>query len=46
MGNREVNYPDILPQEQSLTHLFLSCNSRVKIDVYVNNNTTMNDINS
>ena len=46
MGNREVNYPDILPQEQPPTHLSLSCNSRVKIDVHVYNNTTRNDINS
>ena len=40
MGNREVNYPDILPQEQPPTHLSLSCNSRFKIDVNVYNNTT------
>ena len=46
MGNREVNYPDILPQEQPPTHLSLSCNSRVKIDVNVYNKTTRNDINS
>ena len=46
MGNREVNYPDILPQEQPSTHLSLSCNSRVKIEVNVYNNTTRNDINS
>ena len=46
MGNREVNYPDILPQEQPPTHLSLSCNSYVKIDVNVYNNTTRNDINS
>ena len=46
MGNREVNYPDILPQEQSSKHLSLSCNSRVQIDVNVYNNTTRNDINS
>ena len=46
MGNREVNYPDILPQEQLPTHLSLSCNSRVKIDVNVYNNTTRNDVNS
>ena len=46
MGNREVNYPDILPQEQPPTHLSLSCNSRVKIDVNVYNNTTRNDINT
>ena len=46
MGNREVNYPDILPQEQLPTHLSLSCNSRVKIDVNVYNKTTRNDINS
>ena len=43
MGNRDVNYPDILPQDQPPTHLFLSCNSR---DVNVYNNTTRNDINS
>ena len=46
MGNREVNYPDILPQEQTPTHLSLSCNSRVRIDVNVSNNTTRSDINS
>ena len=46
MGNREVNYPDILSQEQSPTHLFLSCNSRVNIDVNVYNNDTKNEINS
>ena len=46
MGNREVNYPDILPQKQPPTHLFLLWNSRVKIDVNVYNNTTRNDINS
>ena len=46
MDNREVNYPDILPQEQPPTHLSLSCNSRVKIDVNVYNNSTSNDINS
>ena len=46
MGNREVYYPDILPQEQPPTHLSLFCNSRVKIDVIVYNNTTRNDINS
>ena len=46
MGNREVNYPDILPQEQPPTQLTLSCNSRVQIDVNVYNNTTRNDINS
>ena len=46
MSNREVNYSDILPQEQPPTHLSLSCNSRVKIDVNVYNNTTRNDINS
>ena len=40
MGNREVNYPDILPQEQPPTHLSLSCNSRAKIDANVYNNTT------
>ena len=46
MGNRDVNYPDILPQEHRLKHLFLSCNAHVKIDVNVYNNTTRNDINS
>ena len=46
MGNREVNYHDSLPQEQPSTHLSLSCNSRVKIDVNVYNNTTRNEINS
>ena len=46
MGNREVNYPDILPQEQPPTHLSLSCNSRVEIDVNVYNNSTRNGINS
>ena len=44
MGNREVNYSEILPQEQPPTHL--SCNARVKIDVNVHNNTKRNDINS
>ena len=46
MGNREVNYPNTLPQEQPPTHLSLSCNSRVKIDVNVYNNTIRNDTNS
>ena len=46
MGNSEVDYPDILPQEHPPTHLSLSCNSRVKIDVYVYINITSNDINS
>ena len=46
MGSREVNYPDILLQEQPPTHLSLSCNSRVKIDVNVYNNTTRNDLSS
>ena len=46
MGNSEVNYPDILPQEQPPTHLSLSCNSRFKTDVNVYNNTTRNNINS
>ena len=45
MGNK-VNYPDILQQEQTSTHLSLSCSSRVKIDVNVYNNTTRNNINS
>ena len=38
MGNRKVNYPDILPQEKPPTHLSLSCNSHVKIDVNVYKN--------
>ena len=46
MGNREVNYPDILSEEHPPTHLSLSCNSRVKIDVNVYNTTTRNDFNS
>ena len=46
MGNREVNYPGILPQDQPPTHLSLSCNSRFEIDVNVYNTTTRNDINS
>ena len=46
MGNSEVNYHDMLPQEQPPSHLSLPCNSRVKIDVNVYNNTTRNDINS
>ena len=46
MGNREINYPDILPQKRPPTHLSLPCNSRVKIDVNVYNNITRNDINS
>ena len=46
MGNREVNYPDILPQGQPHTYLSLSCNSRVKIDINVYNTTTRNVINS
>ena len=45
MGNKEVNYPDILQQEQPPKHLSLSCNSRVKIDLKVYNNNTKNDIN-
>ena len=45
MGNKEVNYPDILPQEQPPTHLSLSWNQRVKTDVNVYNNTTRNNIN-
>ena len=46
MGNKEVNYPDILPQEQPPKHLSLPCNVHVKIDVNVYNNTTRNDNNS
>ena len=40
----EVNYPDSFPQGHPPTHLSLSCNSRVKIDVNVYFNTTKNDI--
>ena len=43
MGKREVNYPDIL-RKNSRTHICL-CNSPVKIDLKVYNNTTRNDIN-
>ena len=46
MDNREINNPDILPQEQPPTHLSLSCYSRVKIDVNIYNNNTRNDVNS
>ena len=47
MGNREVNYLDILPQEEQPTkHLWLSCNAHVKIDVNMYNTTTRNDMNS
>ena len=45
MVNREVKYPDILPQEQPPAHLSLSRSSLVKIDVDVYNNNTSNDIN-
>ena len=45
MGNKKVNYPDILQQEQPPKHLSLSCNSRVKIDLKVYINNTKNDIN-
>ena len=45
MDNREVNYSDILPQEQPPKHFSMSCNARVKIDVDVYNNTTRNDNN-
>ena len=41
MGNREVHYSDILPQEHPPTHWSLT---RVKIDVNVYNSTTRNDI--
>ena len=44
MGNKETNYPDILPLKQPPKQLSLSCNSRVKIGVNVYNNTTTNDI--
>ena len=37
MDNREVNYSDILPQEQPPKHLSMSCNARVKLDVNVKN---------
>ena len=46
MGKREVNYPDILLQEQPPTHLSLSCNSHDKIDVNVYNNIARNNIDS
>ena len=46
MGNREVCYPDILPQEQPPTHLSLSCNPCVNIDVNVYTTTIRNDISS
>ena len=45
MGNREVNFPVTLPQEQPPTDLSLSCISCVQIDVNVYNNSTSNDIN-
>ena len=37
MGNREVNYSDILPQEQPPKHLSPSCNAHIKIDINVYN---------
>ena len=43
MGNREVNYLDILPQEQPSKHLSLTCNALVKIDVKVYDNARKND---
>ena len=46
MRNREINYPDILRQEQPPARLSLSCNSRVKIDVNVYFSTTKNAIYS
>ena len=46
LGNRELTYPYILPQEQPPKHLSLSCNVHVKIDFNVYNNTIWNDINS
>ena len=46
MCNKEITYPDILPQEQPPTYLSLSCNSRIKLDVNVYNNTTRKDIKS
>ena len=46
MGNREVNYPHMLPQEQPPKHLSLSCKAHVKIDGNVHITATMNDINS
>ena len=46
MGNKEVAYPDITPQEQTPKHLSMSCNnSRVKFDDNVLN-ATQNDINA
>ena len=41
--NKEVNYPDILPQERLPEHWSLSCNSPVNIDVIVCNSTTRNE---
>ena len=46
IGNKEVNYPDILPQEQPPKHLSLSCNSCFKIAVNIHNNITRNGIYS
>ena len=46
MGNKAVNYRDILPKEQPPAHLSVSCNSRIEIDINVYNNNTRNDINS
>ena len=46
MGKREVNYLDILPQEQPPKHLSLSCYSLVHFNVDVYSNTTRNGINA
>ena len=45
MDNKDINSPDILPQEKLLKRFSLSRNSRTKIDVKVYNNYTTNDIN-
>ena len=46
MGNRDVKYLEMLPQEQLSTHLSMPCILPVKIDVNVYHNTTRNDNNS
>ena len=46
IGNKDVNSPHTMPQEQPPKHLSLSSNSCVKIDVNVYNNITRNGINS
>ena len=46
MGNKEINYHGILPQEQPPKTFVFVYNLRVKIDVNVCNNTISNGINS